>query len=172
MKIQIGEWSFAKFSHKKVQRMTFFLEKIVCSDEDSFTLNGHVSRHNSVYWASENPHVESEKDVNTPGVTVWIGICADGLVSPFLFDQAVAGERYVAMGNNEFLPAVANYLNIDEMRFQNGGALAHYSVVARNWLDEYSPQRWFGRRGQFEYPSPPSPDLYSSNNFPVGHSKE
>jgi hypothetical protein len=94
-------------------------------------LNGHVSRHNTVYWASENQHVEIEKDVNATGATAWVGICAAGLVSPFFFYQTAAGERYVAVLNNEFLPAVANYPNIDEMWFQNDGASAHYSIIAQ-----------------------------------------
>jgi hypothetical protein len=68
------------------------------------------------------------------------------------------------MVNNEFLPAVANYLNIVEMSFQHDGSPAHYSIVVRNWLDEHFPQRWFGRCGQLEYPSR-SPDLIPPDFF-------
>jgi hypothetical protein len=92
--ILTSEWSFAKFLDKNVQRMTLFLKKIVWSDKASFKLNFHQNRHNTVYRKSENPHVEIEKDVNTPSVTVWIGICAAGLVGPFLFDQTVTSERW------------------------------------------------------------------------------
>jgi hypothetical protein len=46
--------------------------------------------------------------------------------------------------NNEFLPAVTNYPNIDEMWFPNDGASAHYSIKAQmvGW--------WFGGRGQVD----------------------
>ena len=83
-----------------------FPEKIIWSDEAIFKLNGQVNRHNSVYWASENPHVIHEKEVNTIGVTVWIGICASGLIGPFFFEETVTGSSYVSMLNNEFLPRV------------------------------------------------------------------
>jgi hypothetical protein len=56
---------FCEIFRQKSAEDDIFPEKVVCSYEASFTLNGHVSRHNAVYWASENPHVESEKDINT-----------------------------------------------------------------------------------------------------------
>jgi hypothetical protein len=88
--IQAGEWSFAKFLDKNVQRMRLFLKKkIIWSNEASFKLNVHVNCHHTVNWQSENPYVEIKKDVNTTRVTVWIGICAAGLVGPFFFDQIV-----------------------------------------------------------------------------------
>jgi hypothetical protein len=71
------------------------------------------------------------------------------------------------MLNNEFLPAVANYLNIDEMWFQHDGAPAHYSIVACNWLDEHFSHLQFGCRGPF-----PITRSYSSGHFPLGQSKE
>ena len=44
-----------------------FVTKIVWSDEAQFKLNGRVNRHNCVYWAPENLHVEVDKAVNLPG---------------------------------------------------------------------------------------------------------
>jgi hypothetical protein len=71
----------------------------------------------------------------------------------------VTGETYVAMLNNEFLSAAANYPNIDGMWFQHDGAPDHYSIIARNWLDEHFSLWWFGCHGQVEYPSR-SPDFF------------
>jgi len=44
-----------------------FVGKMVWSDEAQFKLNGAVNRHNFVYWAPENPHVQVEKEVNLLG---------------------------------------------------------------------------------------------------------
>jgi len=44
-----------------------FVTKIVWSDEAQFKLNETVNRHNCVYWAPENLHVEVDKAVNLPG---------------------------------------------------------------------------------------------------------
>ena len=47
-----------------------FPEKIIWSDEATFKLNGQVNRHNSVYWAHENPIEILWKVVNAAGVTL------------------------------------------------------------------------------------------------------
>jgi hypothetical protein len=47
-----------------------FLNRIVWSDEAIFKLNGHVNRHNCVYYAVENPHIVITEEMNAPGITV------------------------------------------------------------------------------------------------------
>ena len=47
------------------------LDRILWSDEATFKLNGHINRHNCVYWNEDNLHHVIQKDVNLPGVTVW-----------------------------------------------------------------------------------------------------
>ena len=69
-----------------------FLAKVFWSDEAHFKLNGHVNRYNTIYWATENPHKEIERDVNAPGVTVWAAICCDALIGPFFFPGNVTSE--------------------------------------------------------------------------------
>jgi hypothetical protein len=58
----------------KLRENENFPTKIWCSDEAGFKLNGHMNRHNCVYWSDANPNVISERDVNLPGVTVWAAI--------------------------------------------------------------------------------------------------
>ena len=140
-----------------------FPEKIIWSDEATFKLNGQVNRHNSVYWAHENPHEILQKEVNAVGVTVWIGVSASGLVGPFFFEGTVTGDSYVSMLNNNFLPSVENW-PLGEMWFQQDGAPPHYSIAARNWLNDNFQNRWIGRRGSIEYP-PRSPDLTPADFF-------
>jgi hypothetical protein len=37
--------------------------------------------------------------------------------------------------------------------YQQNGALPHYAVIVRTYLDEVFPNRWVGRRGQIEGPA-------------------
>ena len=50
-----------------------------------------------VYWAPENLHVHVHKAVNIPGVNVWYGLSARGLVGSFFFEGTVTGEAYLEM---------------------------------------------------------------------------
>jgi len=104
-----------------------------------------------------------KKSTQSVSVTVWIGVSASGLVGPFFFEGTVTGDSYVSMLNNNFLPSVENW-PLGEMWFQQDGAPPHYSIAARNWLNDKFPNRWIGRRGSIEYP-PRSPDLTPPDFF-------
>ena len=80
-----------------VRREPGFMGSIIWSDEPQFKLNGTVNRHNCVYWAEDNPHITVEKAVNLPGVNVWCGLSARGLIGPFRFEGTVTGETYRTM---------------------------------------------------------------------------
>lgn len=60
-------------------------------------MNGTINRHNSVYWATENPHITIHQELNEPGVSVWAGIHAGGLVDPYFFDATVTAETYLEL---------------------------------------------------------------------------
>lgn len=70
-----------------------FLDKMWWSNEATFELNGHINRHNCVYWTSSNPHVIVEKDVNLPGVTVSADISSMGLIGLVFFNSIVSQDR-------------------------------------------------------------------------------
>ena len=61
------------------------VDKVIWTEEATFKLNGHTNRHNSVYWADENPHGILCKEVNMPGITVWGALTSNGLIGPFFF---------------------------------------------------------------------------------------
>jgi hypothetical protein len=63
----------------KLRENENFLTKGWWSDEATFKLNGHINHHNCVYWRDVNPNVILEKDVNLPGVTVWVAISVTGI---------------------------------------------------------------------------------------------
>lgn len=134
-----------------------FYRSILWSDEAQFKLNGRINRHNCVYWASDNPHVIITEELNVPGVTVWAGIYAGGLVGPYFFDGTVNAENYLdllidlkgELENNPQLQGIRYY--------QQDGAPPHYGLQVRAFLNDQFGD-WIGRRGRIEWPAR-SPDL-------------
>jgi len=84
---------FCEWFQQMVNEDEEFVTKIVWSDEAQFKLNGTVNRHNCVYWAPENLHIHVDMAVNVPGVNVWCGMSARGLIGPFLFEGTVTVKR-------------------------------------------------------------------------------
>jgi len=91
------QMQFCEWFQQMVNEDEEFVMKIVWSDEAQFKLNGTVNCHNCVYWAPENLHVHVGKAVNLPGVIVWCGLSARGLIGPFFFEVSVTGEAYQEM---------------------------------------------------------------------------
>ena len=91
-RVEFCEWYLAKCAED-----VEFAHKIVWSDEATFKLNGTINRHNCTYWCPANPHVTIERHVNLPGVTVWCGISALGIIGPFFFNETVNGESYLKL---------------------------------------------------------------------------
>ena len=115
---------FCELMLEKFNAESDFIDKIIWSDEAMFKLNGHINRHNCIYWSDVNPKVVMEHELNLPGVW-WL------------------------------LPQL---YNIHQQWFQQDGAAAHYSNVAKNWLNENFINSWIGRRGTLDWPAR-SPDL-------------
>jgi len=148
-------------SHEWFQRMVNedeFVMKIVWFDKAQFKLNGTVNRHNCVYWAQENLHVHVYKAVNLPGVNVWCGLSARGLIGPFFFEGTVTGKAYLEMRRSSILPAIHALYENSDIFYPQDEAPAHYHRDVRAFLDENLQGRWIGLRGTIEFP-PRSPDL-------------
>ena len=143
------------------------LDRILWSDEASFKLNGHINRHNCVYWNEENLHHTIQHDVNLPGVTVWCAISSLGIIGPYFFEGNVTGVSYLNM-LKEFLQA---RLPHNDLILQQDGTTPHYARIVRAWLNETFPERWIGRRGPIEWPAR-SPDLTPADFFMWGFLKD
>ncbi|UYV65894.1 hypothetical protein LAZ67_3005830 [Cordylochernes scorpioides] len=101
--------------------------RIMWTDEAIFTWNVQVNRHNCVYWASENPKLEIKKKANSPGLTVWGGICSEGIIGPYIFDEKVNAK-----------------IDLKNFYFIQDGAPAHNSNIGRTFLNEKFPHKWMG----------------------------
>jgi hypothetical protein len=89
-----------------------------------FKLNSHINRHNFVYWSDVNPNVILEKDVNLPGVTVWVVISVTGIIGSVFFDGTVNQNNYLHGLQTEFWPRVEHKVGV---YFQQDGAPPHYA---------------------------------------------
>ena len=131
---------------------------ILWTDEAIFHLNGTVNRHNAITWAT---HVYIERDTQKKaGVMLWVGLIKDSIIGPFFFDSSVTGGVYLNLLKRSVWPALRALMRdeIDLVYFQQDGASAHYSKVARRWLDDTFKERWIGKAGPIPWPAR-SPDL-------------
>lgn len=148
-----------------------FIDRIIWTDEAMFKLNGHINRHNCVYWDSDNPLVTIEREVNSPGLMVWAGISSKGIFGPLFFDETCTAASYLALLKDSFWPAFGDQMEEDDMWLMQDGAPAHWARTVREWLDETFPGRWIGRGGAVAWP-PRSPDLTPPDFFLWGVLKD
>lgn len=135
-----------------------FLRKLTFSDECVFHLNASVNKHNVVFWAVENPHIRFPvKSAKTRSLTVWALVGYRGLIDFHIMAETMNSERYCNILNKKVVPFFTRPIN-DQMIYQHDGAPAHYSLDAREILDNSLGNRWIGRRGYIEWPAR-SPDL-------------
>ncbi|CAF4146178.1 unnamed protein product [Rotaria sp. Silwood2] len=103
------------------------LDRIVWADEAIFKLNGHVNRHNCVYYAVENPHVIITQEMNSPGITVWAGIWVGGIIGPFFFHGNVTADSYLEMLQKDIVPSISSQMDLEDVVYMHDGAPAHYA---------------------------------------------
>ena len=68
------------------------IHRVIWSDEAVFKLNGHINRHNSVYWATQNPTVTIDQTMQAEGFIAWAGIWSEGMIEPYLFENTVTSQ--------------------------------------------------------------------------------
>ena len=80
--------------------------RILWTDEAHFTLRGNINTKNCVHWGETNPHSVAPVPLFDAKVTVWCGITATFVLSPFFFEEttpkgpatySATGSRYAAM---------------------------------------------------------------------------
>ena len=163
---------FASIFLNKLEEDSSLLDRIVWADEAIFKLNGHVNRHNCVYYATENPHAIITQELNSPGITVWAGVWVGGIIGPFFFHEGnVNASSYLEMLQKEVVPTIEEEMDLEEIVYMHDGAPAHYARVVRHYLDETFPDRWIGRRGWIDWPAR-SPDLTPADFFLWGVIKD
>ena len=123
-----------------------------------FFISMELYRHNAI---TQNPHVYIKRDTQKKaGVMLWVGLIKDNIIGPFFFDSSVTGNVYLNLLRRSVWPALRALMGdeIDLVYFKQDGASAHYSKVARRWLDHTFKERRMGRAGPIPWPAR-SPDL-------------
>ncbi len=84
--------AFSDTMLQKINSNEIPLDAIMITDEAHFYLNGDVNKQNLRYWSDKNPRIINEQPLHSPKITVWKGVAAWGVISPFFFDGTVNGE--------------------------------------------------------------------------------
>eukprot|EP00731_Ephydatia_muelleri_P011941 Em0006g835a len=96
----------------------------------------------STGWAT---HVYIERDTQKKaGMMLWVGLIKDNIIVPFFFDSSVTGDAYLNLLKRSVWPALRALMGDETdliVYFQQDGASAHYSKVARRWLDHTFKER-------------------------------
>ncbi len=91
-------------------------------------------------------------ELNIPGVTVWAGMCVTGIVGPYFFDSSVTCEKYLELLQDLHAELThPSHFEGKEMILQQDGALLHFALHARSFLDTNFPD-WTRRQGKMYWP--------------------
>jgi hypothetical protein len=121
---------------------------VIFTDEAQFTRDGIQDFHNQHLWTDENPQVTLPSHHQQKfSINIWVGICGDNLFGPHELPNRLTGWNYKAYFENSMTEFLADVPLIfrGELHFMNDGTLAHFSLVARRYLNRKLPSWSVGR---------------------------
>lgn len=156
-----------------------FTNKILWTDEATFTRKGIFNSRNYHVWAHENPHaIHVSSYQHEFSLNVWLGILDNRLIGPLFLPARLNADGFLNLLNNEFNPLLDDVTlrQRQQMMFQMDGCPAHWGLAPRNWLNQNYPHRWIGRASLHDlnlaaWP-PRSPDLTPLDFFLWGELKQ
>jgi hypothetical protein len=92
--------------------------KILWKDKITFKTNGRANQYSCVllrtiqlcYWSDNNPYQVTEEDHNVPGLTVWVGIWAEGVTGPFSLNALQEGRVDELSCSNLYIVGVSIFM--------------------------------------------------------------
>lgn len=164
---------FCEWFLMRTQEFDNFTETVIWTDEAKFCKNGLYNRHNSHFWAPENPRMIRERAFQDSwSFNVFCAIKNDRILCLFFYDENLNSERYLQILRNVVGEAL-RHLPPEESRvayYQMDGAPPHSTNEVSALLYEIFEDRWIANRGPFRYP-PRSPDLTPLDFFVWGYIK-
>lgn len=149
-----------------------FYNKILWTDEASFTTSGIYNRRNTNYWAAANPHqCQMIKFQGRSSLNVWCGMLANQIIGPLFYRGSLTGQRYLQFLQNDIEDLLEGLpLQIyNNIIWQQDGAPPHAVREVVVYLNgRYN--EWIGRNGTIHWP-PNSPDITPMDTFLWGHLK-
>lgn len=152
-RVQFCEWL-------QNQRQNIILS-ILFTDEAGFSRDGILNLHNMHHWSDENPHQTVIRSHQYGfSINVWAGIIDNYLIGPFRLPNRLTGALYRNFLENDLNTLLEDVplAIIGRMYYMHDGAPAHFSRVAREYLDRRFGNTWIGRGGPVPWPAR-SPDL-------------
>lgn len=156
-----------------VERNELDIKSIIFSDESHIHLNKFMNKQNCRMWSRNKPIVVFEKPLHSLKVTVWCGMSGNRLYGPFFFEDAQTGNACTITKEiyTEMLETVMNVDIAPDIWFQQDGATAHTSLIARNWLKSRFGNKVISHHTDFPWPAR-SPDLSPLDFFLWSYVKE
>lgn len=156
----LARTNFCEFVLNKMRQYPLFVNKILFTDEATFTRRGIFNYKNGHTWSDENPncttvrHFQHEFKFN-----VWFGIVEDHLLGPVELPATLNGHDYLNFLQHSLFDLLDDVpINRAGMWYLQNGAPAHYTLAVRNHLNNVFSHRWIGRGSEHPWP-PRSPDL-------------
>ncbi|XP_023313016.1 uncharacterized protein LOC111693108 [Anoplophora glabripennis] len=88
-----GRFRFAQFLRRQQNADPTFYNKILFTDEATFTRRGVFNWRNSHSWELENPHLPREQHFQHEfSINIWCGILSDNILGPFVLPRPLNGE--------------------------------------------------------------------------------
>lgn len=110
----------------------------------AFSDDGAVNRHNHRYWAPENSRCFVQQSFTRRRRRYGLQfVLTCRLVGLFIFDQAVYGERYLSIVQEQFCPEMKRFRFKEKMIF----------IGSKVAIDRKFPGRWMGRGGPVRWPA-------------------
>ena len=135
---------FCQWLLQKTAQNPNFKAKILFTDEASFSREAIRNFHNNHLWDFKNPHAIGEGGFQQQfSVNVWAGIIGDHLIGPHFLPPRLNGDTYRQF-LEEILPGLLEDVPLatrNTMWFMHDGAPAHFSLVARNYLNDAFAQQ-------------------------------
>lgn len=150
-----------------------FWRKIIFSDESWFTTGGWVNKHNTVYYAAENPRHVNYAELHAQKIMVICFIGYNFKAGPFFFDRSLDANTYIEMLNSSFFNHTVMEMFAQNRRiFQQDGAPPHTARRTRDFLNFKTNSKWIGIGSPYITWPPHSPDLTPMDFFLWGHLKQ
>ncbi|CAK9801642.1 hypothetical protein ANTPLA_LOCUS2883 [Anthophora plagiata] len=168
-RLNLCQWGLQQYENDEL-----FFERMLFTDEASFTNHGQLNLRNMHYWSLENPRWLRQVDRQRPWtVNVWCGILNNQIIGPYFINGTLNGQKYVTFLQGG-LQVLLDDVPLDirgRMWYQHDGCPAHSTRLVRQILNTKFPNSWIGRTGRVAWPSR-SPDLTPTDYFLWGHLKK
>lgn len=148
-----------------------FINKIIWTDEATFSTAGCFNRKNMHMWSQQNRHeIREIKFQGRRSIHVWCGILGNRVLGPIFFNGNLTGPRFYNFLNNEISDILDNLPRQEGLIWQMDGAPPHNVQPVTEFLNQRFPT-WIGKNGPIRWASN-SPDITVPDTFLWGHLKD